>query len=158
MTDWDRSNYLRGLLIISRLDLTVSDYEKLAMIRLAKILGFDPHFCSEAVEELAENSYISEKPPVFSEKEIGISFLSDSLMLAFSDGNFHLNELRWIRNVAKANGLDKKYWFDLTNKIRKSKRIPAANYVFEIEKYMMSMGNNSNKTLGIHGNIKFFNR
>lgn len=139
MTTLDKSNYLRGLLVISRLDQKVSDYEKLAMIRLSKILGFDPHFCSEAVEELAENPYLSEKPPVFSEKKIGISFIADSLMLAFSDGDFHLNELSWIRNVAKANGLEKKYWFDLPDKIRKSRKVDAKNYVFEIEKLITAI-------------------
>ncbi|MEW6652374.1 MAG: hypothetical protein AB1394_02780 [Bacteroidota bacterium] len=136
MTSIDKRNYLRGLLVISRLDQTVSDYEKLAMIRLAKILGFDPHFCSEAVEKLASNPFFKETPPVFSKKEIGISFLSDSLMLAFLDGDFHLNELSWIRKVAKANGLGKKYWGDLVNKIRKSKKATTANYVFEVEKHL----------------------
>ncbi|KAF0152894.1 MAG: hypothetical protein FD143_822 [Ignavibacteria bacterium] len=136
MTSLDKSNYLRGLLVICRLDQMVSDYEKLALIRLSKILGFDPHFCSEAVERLADNQFISESLPVFSRKEIGVSFLSDSLRLAFLDGNFHLNELAWIRKVAKANGLGKKYWIDLLTRIRKSKTLITPNYIFEIEKYM----------------------
>lgn len=136
LNDIDKSNYLRGLLVISRLDQNVSDYEKRAVIRLSKILGFDPHFCSDAVEELVENPYISENAPKFTKQEIGKAFIMDALKLAFSDNNFHLNELRWIRNVAKVNGLSKEYWLDLASKIRLKKAAEQIEYKFEIEKYL----------------------
>ncbi len=136
MTNKDRSNYLRGLLIISRMDYSVSHSEKLAMIRISKILGFDPHFCSEAVEELTTNRHISETPPVFSEKGIAKSFLTDSLMLVLADGNLHLNELRWIRNVAKANDIEKQLLFNLVENVKKTKTANISNYYFEVEKFV----------------------
>jgi hypothetical protein len=132
----DKSNYLRGLLVICRLDQDVSDYEKRAIVRLSKILGFDPHFCSEAVEELIENPYISENAPVFTKQEIGKAFIADALKLAFSDNDFHINELRWIRNVAKINGVRKEYWLDLASNLRLNKKVETPAYAFEIESYL----------------------
>lgn len=136
MTTLDKSNYLRGLLVISRLDLDVSSLEKLSIIRLSKVLGFDPHFSSDAVEELADNPNISESVPKFTKQEVGKAFIVDALRLAFTDNDFHLNELRWIRNVAKVNGLTKEYWLDLVSKIRLNKKAEQLDYTFEIESYL----------------------
>lgn len=134
LTDLDKSNYLRGLLILSRLDHVISDFEKKALIVIGKILEFDPHFCSDAIEELADNQYISEKPPIFSNRRIGLAFINDSLKLAFSDHVFHLKELRWIKNVARLNSIDKSYWMERAKNCMITNKHNMLNYDFEIER------------------------
>lgn len=134
LTDLDKSNYLRGLFIVSRMDFEVSDFEKKALIVVGKILEFDPHFCSDAIEELAENEYISKEPPIFSNKETGLAFINDGLKFAFSDHIFHLNELRWIKNVAMLNNIDKSYWIEQVKNCKISSKQIKPNYDFEIEK------------------------
>lgn len=136
MTNVDKSNYLRGLLVISRMDYNVSNTEKLAMIRISKILGFDPHFCSEAVEELTTNLYISETPPIFSDKELAKSFLSDSLLLIFTDGDLHFNELRWLVNTAKVNNIEKRFLLTLVENMKKAKKSNTSNVFYEVEKFV----------------------
>lgn len=132
----DKSNYLRGLLIIIRLDQVITQYEKNSLMRIAKILGFDPEFCSEAVEELFNNPYISYIPPHFSHKEIGKAFLYDGLKLAYSDGNFHSNEISWIKNTAKINGIDKNYWRSRMNEYKAAKNMSSLNYNFDVERLL----------------------
>lgn len=137
LTKLDKSNYLRGLLILSRLDQEISDYEKKALIRIGKILGFDPHFCSDAIEELADNPYISDKIPSFSKSAIGIAFIDDALKLAFSDHNFHPNEIKWIRNIAKMNNIKKKYILERAKKYKEMSIEYLLNYNFKIEQLIV---------------------
>lgn len=132
----DKSDYLRGLLVLARMDNEISSYEKSALIVLGKLLGFNPIFCSEAIEELFENSFISENSPKFSYQEIGLAFINDSLKLAFSDQDFHLNEIRWIRNTAKINGIEKDYWLSRMNEYKAAKNISTMNYLFHVERLL----------------------
>ena len=136
LTVLDKSNYLRGLFVVSRLDFVVSEYEKKALIVIGKLLEFHPGFCSDAIEGLAENKYISEEPPIFTNIETGLAFINDGLKFAFSDHFFHLNELRWIKNVARLNSLDKTYWIERVKNCKLIKCGDPLSYDFEIEQLL----------------------
>ncbi len=130
----EKGEYLRGLLVLSRLDLTVSSEEKFMLIKISNLLGFDPQFGIQAVQEIEENIYINEKPPKFNSILIGNSFISDGLQLAYLDNNFHPNEIRWIRNSAKINGIENSFWLSKMEDLKNRNSIIPTNYKTEIEK------------------------
>jgi len=106
MNQIDKSNYLRGLLLLIGKDELVTDEEKNFIIRLGLNLGFEHKFCVNAVNDLLENENIIENPPVFSRKEIAECFIKDGIRLACIDNEMHQFELQWLSSIAKVNKLD----------------------------------------------------
>jgi hypothetical protein len=103
----DKSNYLKGLLIVARKDKNLSEPEKQIIRKIAEKLGFASDFYEEVLRGLIFNKYISEEPVVFSNKEIAHSFISDALTLAFSDSIITEAEIDWLKKTASANLIDK---------------------------------------------------
>ncbi len=136
LTLLDRSNYLRGLFVLSRLDQTVSDYEKKALVKIGSLLGFQAQFCANAAEELAANNNISERPPVFSNQETGLAFTEDALKLALSDRRFHIREYRWISDIAMVNKIKKSYWTKRAHIYRFMNWKDLLSYDFAVERLM----------------------
>ena len=87
LTQQDRSSYLKGLLILVGKDKIIAEYERNQLMVVSKILGFDPNFCVDAINDLLENEYIIEEPPAFSHIEIAKAFIKDGIRIAFSDKN-----------------------------------------------------------------------
>lgn len=106
----DASEYFRGLLLLIRKDHRITDVESLLMKRIGKTLGFEREFCENAIQEILENSYIKDTPPVFSMNVLAMKFIKDSLTLALSDKEAHAAEVEWLRATAEKNGLDIE-WF-----------------------------------------------
>jgi len=102
----DRSNYLKGLLITARKDNQLTDSEISIIKKFAARLGFSTDFLEETITHLLENKYITEEPISFSNKNIAKSFIEDGLKLAFSDAVIGKNELFWLIETAKSNGID----------------------------------------------------
>jgi len=102
----DRSNYLKGLLITARKDNQLTDSEISIIKKFAARLGFSTDFLEETITHLLENKYITEEPISFSDKNIAKSFIEDGLKLAFSDAVIGKNELFWLIETAKSNGID----------------------------------------------------
>lgn len=105
----DRSLYYKGLMLLIRKDREIHDKEKKMMMRIGKMLGFESRFCANAIEEIMDNKYIIDEPPLFSEPGIALCFVRDGLRLSFSDGQIHKAELDWLESVAENNGLDTLY-------------------------------------------------
>jgi hypothetical protein len=101
----DKSNYLKGLLIVIGKDKKITERERELLLKLAEIMGFSKKFCDDAMDELFENEYIIEEPPVFSNTEIAKAFFKDCLRLAFIDNEMHLHELNWIKSAGEKNNL-----------------------------------------------------
>ena len=101
----DRSNYLRGLLILIRSDNKISEEEKDIVMNCGVTLGFEERFCEIAINELLENENISDSPPLFSNKELSESFLKDAVRVALADKVMHLSELQWLIETANTNSL-----------------------------------------------------
>jgi hypothetical protein len=106
MTVKDKSSYLKGLLILIGKDKSISENERSILMGISSILGFDPKFCRDAIDEILDNEYIIEDPPVFSSQEIARAFVKDGIRLAFSDKELHLYELNWINSVIEANKIE----------------------------------------------------
>lgn len=109
MTQQDKSNYFKGLLILIGKDKKISDSEKANFRKLSKILGFNKEFCDNAIAELLDNEYIIETPPSFSSTEIAKAFIVDGMKIAFADKELHIFELNWLKSVAEKNSLDKEW-------------------------------------------------
>lgn len=107
----DKSNYLKGLLIIARKDNQLLDSEKEILKQISDKLGFASTFFEEAVQNLLINEHITEEPIKFSDKEIARSFISDGLKLALSGKKIHEPELEWLKTVCIENDIDLT-WFD----------------------------------------------
>ena len=131
----DRSNYLRGLLILIGKDRKIAKEEREIFIKLSSELGFSKEFCEEAINELLENEYIIEEPPKFSNENIAKIFIKDGIRIAFVDKEFHLYELNWLRSVAHANFIDNEWALEEFEKFRTDY---SANGEFEITKYLNS--------------------
>lgn len=92
----DRSNYLKGLLILIRKDNLITKEERDLVLECGVSLGFEQRFCETAVDELLENEYLLDTPPVFSHNDLAESFLKDAVKVALADKKMHLFELQWL--------------------------------------------------------------
>jgi len=107
----DRGKYYRGLLVLVRRDRVVHRRERDLMLRIGRLLDFDLRFCAAALDDLLRNRLITDKPVVFSRREIAECFLSDAAALARCDDDIHPHELAWLRSIAQENGLTRG-WLD----------------------------------------------
>jgi hypothetical protein len=107
----DASNYFKGLLLLIRKDREVTQPEIDLMKRIGKALGFEKEFCDNAIREILENTYIEDKPPGFSTKELAIKFIIDGLTLAFVDHEeIHPHEEQWLKSTTEQNGVDLEFF------------------------------------------------
>lgn len=107
----DKSNYLKGLVILAKKDNRLFENEKNIIRDVAKRFGFSKDFYEEILKSLLENKYIAESPIVFSNSSIAKLFLTDGFKLAASDNELCENELKWLKEIAKANNIVDD-WFD----------------------------------------------
>lgn len=107
----DKSNYLRGLLILIGKDNVISDNERSQILKIGSKLGFEKKFCEDAVDDLLSNSYVDHNPPKFVNKSAAENFIMDAIKLGFSDNEIHIEVLEWIDNIAKNNKIDED-WLD----------------------------------------------
>ncbi len=133
MTQQDKSNYFKGLLILIGKDKHISKIERKNINELAGILGFDREFCDDAISELLENEYIIEEPPVFSNPDIARAFIIDGIKIAFSDNELHIFELNWLKSVADKNSIETQWCIEKYEEYKKDQRINAG---FEVRKFL----------------------
>ncbi len=107
---FDRSNYLKGLLVLISKDKKISDDESDFIMKVGKTLGFDKEFCEEAIETLLENNYISQEPPEFSNVEFARSFIEDAISVAITDNELSQLEIGYLKAIAEKNHVDDD-WF-----------------------------------------------
>lgn len=105
----DKSNYLRGLLLLASKDRKVSEREKEFLLETGKTIGFDSKFIEGAIREIFINEFIPPEPPRFSKTEFAESFIKDAIQLANIDNNFSDEEFDWIKSVAKTNELPEEF-------------------------------------------------
>lgn len=102
----DRSNYLKGLFIVAKLDGSLTQYEKDFLKKISEQLGFSKDFYEETVRNLMRNKYIKDEKIKFSSKEIALSFIEDALNIATSDGSLAEPEKKWFTEMAELNGIE----------------------------------------------------
>lgn len=120
LTLLDKSNYLKGLLVVAKKDNQLTESEKNIIRKIANKLGFASEFYEETLKNLIENKYIAEDPIKFSSIVVADSFISDGLKLALSDINDHSEEMNWLMSTAEINGIDTKNFNDKINKVKES--------------------------------------
>lgn len=106
----DKSNYLKGLLILARKDEQLVDDEKNIIRTVAQKFGFSKDFYEDTLKSLMTNKYITEEPILFSSRQVAELFLEDGFRLAFSDEVMHTKELEWLKIIANANGIEDEYF------------------------------------------------
>ena len=111
ISNLDKSNYLKGLLIVAKKDNQLAEQEKKIIRHCAKKLGFALDFYEDTLRSLLANKYISEEPIIFDDKMIAESFITEGLNLAYSDNSIDGVEIDWLRSVAIKNNLSEK-WFE----------------------------------------------
>ncbi|QQS36705.1 MAG: hypothetical protein IPM56_01740 [Ignavibacteriales bacterium] len=117
---FDRSNYLKGLLITARKDNQLTEEEKNIIKGISDRLGFAKDFYDEVIQNLLANKYIKEDPIKFSDPKIAESFLIDALKLSFSDTSAPTPELDWLRGVAKVNNIKPDWFEEQSHKVKNS--------------------------------------
>ena len=120
----DKSNYLKGLLVVAKKDNQLTEPEKKIIRNIALKLGFATDFYEDTLKGLLSNKYIGDSPIKFSDKKIAESFVADGLKLAFSDQMVSEKEIDWLKATAEENGIDSE-WF--SEKIKKNKETPSFN-------------------------------
>ena len=111
LTLLDKSNYLKGLLIIARKDNQLAESEKNILKSIAEKLGFASDFYEETIKNLLVNKNLKDETVKFSNEKIATSFISDGLNLAYSDEKIHGDEIKWLRETALMNSLEHQ-WFE----------------------------------------------
>jgi len=102
----DRSSYLKGLLITARKDNKLVESEIEIIKNFASRLGFSSDFFEETIKNLLENKYITDEPIKFSARSIAKSFIEDGLKLAISENEIGMEEISWLIETAKVNGIE----------------------------------------------------
>ncbi len=105
ITQVEKSNYYKGLLILIGKDRIIDSRERELMLEIGKILDFERRFCEAAIDDLLRNTHIADDPVTFTGREIAESFVRDAVGLALVDEELHPHELAWLKAVARANGL-----------------------------------------------------
>ncbi|HRI46122.1 MAG TPA: hypothetical protein PK559_03365 [Ignavibacteriaceae bacterium] len=101
----DKSEYLKGLLILARKNNSLDEKEKTVIRNVANRLGFSKDFYEDTLKYLMSNKYITEEPIKFSNPSIAKLFIKDGLELAYSDNELCEKELNWLKSIAKENQL-----------------------------------------------------
>jgi hypothetical protein len=117
----DKSNYLRGLLIVAKKDNQLAEQEKKIIRHCAEKLGFARDFYEDTLKDLLANTYISEEPIIFSDKNIAESFITEGLNLAHSDNSIVGAEIDYLKSVAIINNLGEKWFEEKMKNLRNSK-------------------------------------
>lgn len=132
----DRSNYLKGLLVLIGKDNLVSDEERELVMKAGSKLGFEKQFCTTAINEILENEYISNEPPKFSEKKIAKSFIIDGIRLAFIDQDYDAREIEYLESTAQLNQVESTWVNSSIKEAWKFKSDVRESLYLEIEKHL----------------------
>lgn len=111
ISDLDKSNYLKGLLILAKKDNELTEEESKIIREIAQRLGFSSDFYEDTLTNLISNDYLTEDPVKFSDKTLSQSFIIDGLSLAHSDSRLDNREVEWLKLTATKNEIDPE-WFE----------------------------------------------
>lgn len=113
----DGSNYFRGLLLLIRKDGKITLPEIENMRRIGTSLGFEKEFIESCIQEILDNEFVADHPPIFSSNGLAMMFLRDGLTIAVSDMEIHPNEEAWLKIVADKNGISPEWLLEEKQKI-----------------------------------------
>ncbi len=132
----DRSNYYRGLLVLTGRDRIIDPRERELMLHIGKMLDFEKRFCEATINDLLVNPHLMKEPVVFTSSPIAECFFWDAVRLALVDGEINPQELRWLRKVARANNHYDKWLDSIIDGFRERKSPPASPADLAIQRYL----------------------
>ena len=107
----DRGKYLRGLLIMVKMDKVISEMDRTFIIGTAKRLGYAPDFYECILNTLMRNEYIGCDPIMFDSTNLAKHFLIDAINLAGANKNLSNEKINWLKSTASMNLVDRN-WFE----------------------------------------------
>jgi len=102
----DKSNYLKGLLIVAKMNNKIDEGEKDIIANVSSRFGFSQDFLTEAMQTILANDFVSNTPIQFSKPVVAEKFIQECLQLVNSKDDPAPRELLWLSEVAKINELD----------------------------------------------------
>jgi hypothetical protein len=129
----DRSNYLKGLLLLIGKDKKITGSERDYLHNIGNTLGFDKKFIENAINELFENKYLGNEPPIFSLKQYAETFLRDAIRLALVDNDLGREEFDWLHSIAASNDFSDA-WLNNEIKYYMSSKSSSKSQELQIEK------------------------
>lgn len=136
MSLFEKSECFRAFLLLIGEDREITADERTLLLAIGKKLDFERRFCETAIDDLLENRFISNDPPVFSRREIAESFVRDGLRIAYLDHQLHPNELEWLARIAQQNGLAIDWMGTEIAALREREQPISYREAMEIEKYI----------------------
>jgi hypothetical protein len=136
LSELDKSNYFRAMLLLSGKDRKISTSERQIINQLGEKLGFEKSFTSSAMNSLFYNENIKNDPPVFSNPEIAKSFIRDGIKLIIDDPQINQEEVDWISTVAKVNGVQDNWLSELLSQKDAQFTFSQEPVRLEIENYL----------------------
>jgi len=107
----DRGKYLRGLLIMVKMDEFISEMDRKIIIHTAKHLGYSADFYEGILNTLMRNEYIGNEPIMFDSAKLAKHFLIDAINLAGANKNLSNEKINWLKSTASMNFVDRN-WFE----------------------------------------------
>ena len=107
----DRGKYLRGLLIMVKMDEFISEMDRKIIIHTAKHLGYSADFYEGILNTLMRNEYIGNEPIMFDSVKLAKHFLIDAINLAGANKNLSNEKINWLKSTASMNFVDRN-WFE----------------------------------------------
>ena len=132
----DRSNYYRGLLVLTGRDRIIDPREREFMLQIGKVLDFERRFCEATIDDLMVNPHLMKEPIVFSSPSVADCFFRDAVRLALVDGEINPQELRWLRKIAQTNARTDKWLDSLVQTFLDLHNPPGQTTTLEIQQYI----------------------
>ena len=107
----DRGKYLRGLLIMVKMDEVITEMDRIIIINTAKHLGYAPDFYKSILNTFMRNEYIDNEPIMFDSTNLAKHFLIDAINLAGANKNLSNEKINWLKSTASMNLVDRN-WFE----------------------------------------------
>jgi len=102
----ERGRYLRGLLIVARLDRRISETDKQIIKKTAHQFGYSPDFYEEILKNLLINEYICNDPIKFDDEMFAKHFMLDAIKIACNGKKLNDKEYEWLIDTASINSID----------------------------------------------------
>ncbi len=116
LTQQDKSNYLKGLLILAKKDRRLIEQEKNIIRKVARDLGFASDFYEYTLKNLLINQYIFDEPVKFTKRSIAEYFIVDAVKLAQADHFLSASEIECLKNIAAENEIEPEWLEDKISK------------------------------------------
>ncbi len=118
----DKSNYLKGLLIVAKMNNKIDEGEKDIITNASSRFGFSQDFLNETMQNILANDFVSNLPIQFSKPVVAQEFIEECLKLVISKDDPAPRELLWLSEVAKINQLDNEWFLKEKRSVQQKKK------------------------------------